>query len=228
MENDGLDIIPANETKKTIFPAPEFISPTLEQIQHALKITNFLNTHIFVLMNCTSSYTYALKLRLKILGIDEKNAMNSPLLKSANGKLNMKKLKLRDVKPDGNCGYRVLSYLLTGTENFHWIIRLKVMDHVAKNGDKILGISDVVTKQEFQTKFQNLSGRRPGPVGEYYYAGNNDFCGFASWVNIDVFVNSKNTERWAPHIKDEGRNETDPALYIHHINQNHFMAIDGI
>jgi hypothetical protein len=200
LENDGFDIIPPSETKKTKFSAPKFIPPTLKQIQHALKI----------------------------FGIDEKHATKGPLLKLESGTINVKKLKLRDVKRDGNCGYRALSYLLTGTEEFHWVIRLKVMSHIAENGDKIRGIWTVAVKEEFQKRYQQLADKRPRGVADDHWAGNNDFCGFASLTNINVFVNSEKTEKWVPHIKDEGWNETDPAFFIHHINRNHFMAVDGI
>uniref|UniRef100_A0A914Q189 OTU domain-containing protein n=1 Tax=Panagrolaimus davidi TaxID=227884 RepID=A0A914Q189_9BILA len=136
---------------------------------------------------------------------------------------------IHDVDRDGNCGYRVLSYLLTGTEDFHWIIRLKVMDHIAKNGDKIRGIWTVSVKLDFQRRYHQIANKtHPQPVNEKHWAGNNDFCGFSSLVNINIFSNIEGTSRWAPHIKDDGYDKEDSALFIVHVNDNHFMAVVGI
>src|SRR5258705_12293088 len=41
----------------------------------------------------------------------------------------------KDVRPDGNCGFRCMSFLVTGSEENHSVFRQLVVDHMEKHSD---------------------------------------------------------------------------------------------
>uniref|UniRef100_A0AC35G0W5 OTU domain-containing protein n=1 Tax=Panagrolaimus sp. PS1159 TaxID=55785 RepID=A0AC35G0W5_9BILA len=77
---------------------------------------------------------------LTILGLPAKLAANSPLLPTRNTTYDSDYLEISDCEGDGNCGYRAISKLLTGREDFHWRIRHKTYEHILKHGVDITGM----------------------------------------------------------------------------------------
>jgi hypothetical protein len=73
------------------------------------------------------------------LGIDPEEAYGSPLLLHHNNNISQKAenpFAIHKIDGDGNCGFRAVSYLLTGTQKYHWQLRLIATNELAVNGEK--------------------------------------------------------------------------------------------
>uniref|UniRef100_A0A914PCH5 OTU domain-containing protein n=1 Tax=Panagrolaimus davidi TaxID=227884 RepID=A0A914PCH5_9BILA len=158
---------------------------------------------------------------------------SSPILKAKRGTLVLSKFKTKDVRGDGNCGYRALSYLLTGSQDFHWQIRMRVMEHVVQNHKMFWmegadGYPAYVSSYNTLVKYPKARG-----VQRKHWASDIDFLGFARLANINVYLYNPpdrqyNYSRCFPLIKEGKWDKEDGAFFVEWVNENHFIPIVGV
>ena len=133
--------------------------------------------------------------------------------------------RIRSITEDGNCFYRCISYILTGSEDSHILVRQRVVAHMKT--------SDVATKLLHGGHIQ---------IGVEHYLEykrrSNVESTWASEVEIYVAANLLETPiwtfscgRWVQHspsmsvtcLTDEHR-----SIYLHHKNGNHYEVVTGM
>uniref|UniRef100_A0A914YK64 OTU domain-containing protein n=1 Tax=Panagrolaimus superbus TaxID=310955 RepID=A0A914YK64_9BILA len=130
---------------------------------------------------------------------------------------------------DGNCGYRSLSTLLTGVEDYHWHIRLKIYEYISYNGENIYGIRSAELAREYYVKYQHLLNVPPQPVNQDLYAGNDDFYALADMLECNIYTYTPDPLPSYPnvnsHFKDNIKINGAPTLFLMYLNNNHYEPI---
>uniref|UniRef100_A0A7E4WD82 Ubiquitinyl hydrolase 1 n=1 Tax=Panagrellus redivivus TaxID=6233 RepID=A0A7E4WD82_PANRE len=130
---------------------------------------------------------------------------------------------------DGHCGYRTVSFLLTGTQNHYMQVRQKLCSWVA---DGKLG--DVFTKSlcpelgPMKAKAKASSGF----VGMNMWMGIDDLYGLATKLEINVVQYHTGTKTWMPFndyffLSKYAPLKDAPSLLIQYTG-NHYEAIKSI
>lgn len=71
--------------------------------------------------------------------------------------INITNINELNVKGDGNCLFRCISYMLYDSEEYHVIIRNKIIDYAQDNGDNFLKSSNLdCTLYEWSKKMSNF------------------------------------------------------------------------
>lgn len=79
-----------------------------------------------------------LQAALNAVGIPPEAAAGSPLLQNHSNNIlgqTDNPFVIAQIRGDGNCGFRAISYLLTGTQNYHWLLRRVATSELAYNNE---------------------------------------------------------------------------------------------
>uniref|UniRef100_A0A914QFG7 OTU domain-containing protein n=1 Tax=Panagrolaimus davidi TaxID=227884 RepID=A0A914QFG7_9BILA len=111
---------------------------------------------------------------LELLGMQSNLVANSPLLQNSSTELKDKKIITMKTKADGNCGYRAISILLTGVEDYYWDIRIKIYEYIISEVENIWGIKSHEKINEFKQKLEKISKMSQKAVSEKFWCANED------------------------------------------------------
>uniref|UniRef100_A0A914QC94 OTU domain-containing protein n=1 Tax=Panagrolaimus davidi TaxID=227884 RepID=A0A914QC94_9BILA len=166
---------------------------------------------------------------LILLDLPPELAYNSPLLTSLAIEPQGRSPVTIDTRGDGNCGHRSFSKLLTGVEDYHWHIRLKIYEYIAANARRIFGIKSANLGEQACSRLVQLNQIAPQPVGQNLYAGNDDLWALAEMLecNIYTYVPEAHPAYPAlnPYFKNNKKIKGAPTLFLLYINSNHFEPI---
>ncbi|KAE9547341.1 hypothetical protein FO519_009446 [Halicephalobus sp. NKZ332] len=136
-----------------------------------------------------------------------------------------------DVLADGNCGYRALSYALSGSENGHLELRRRICDHIIRNELPILstmypdGIEEAKERRELKPNI---------PVTQEYWMSTVDIFAASDMLEVNIIVCDERFE-WQLHngtIRDGIANmhmRLDlPTILLDNSSGNHFGVVDRV
>ena len=132
--------------------------------------------------------------------------------------------KLFNIKGDGNCLFRSFSYIITGRQNYHSLIRKRIIDHMKTIEHAILPHSgSSVDSYLLRTQMRN----------DGVWGSDIEILTAASLFCTDIYVFTKfgNNNRWVKFSRTM-LNEPLPignhSIYIQNTNQVHFDVVKDV
>ena len=129
-------------------------------------------------------------------------------------------IRSADIESDGNCFFRAISYLISGSQDSHHIIREKICEIL----DKYFALLNV------ERTYSSDHHMRDNGV----WASENEILACASLLNVPIYLFSsfastalKSWSKFAPHtsIPSVLPPLFNSALYLDHQNGNHFVPV---
>ena len=125
--------------------------------------------------------------------------------------------------PDGNCFFRCISYILTGSEEFHIIVRNKVVEHMSEISENIKGYLD-----KHPDIYISQSGIENGGI----WATDAEILTTAHLLKCDIVVytlrGNANSE-WLTHPASlRLLNASDNKIYLENVNGNHYDVVTHV
>ena len=123
---------------------------------------------------------------------------------------------------DGNCFFRCISYILTGSEDEHILLRKEVTDHMLK-----------IEKELVEFTGYNLSDHlnKSGMTKNGTWATEAEIVATANLLGYDIYTYSKfgHYMEWMNHPASFSlQNITEYALYINHVNGIHYDVVISV
>ncbi|XP_070573805.1 uncharacterized protein [Ptychodera flava] len=130
----------------------------------------------------------------------------------------------KDLVGDGNCFFRAISYITTGSEKYHGQIRSKIVQHLLLNKSKF----EKILRVQGQTMEQYLQQSEIAMLGKF--ASEVEIVASAHFLKTDIFTYMIN-KRWLkysgkmvdPHIRVDKK-----SIYLKHCNANHYQVVTKI
>ena len=164
---------------------PNSVNERNEDIYDPARIDSIINSTnrtpwTYIVPTESSLRTIALKFDLNFSSYIYQNSRGAGNLHG------VKKIWTYDVIPDGNCGYRCLSYALTGSENNHLKLRNNICDFIINR--KILTLHEM-----FPEAIQEAETKRNIPLGEknlnlQYWMKGYDLFAASIMLEINIVV----------------------------------------
>lgn len=132
--------------------------------------------------------------------------------------------KLSRINGDGNCLFRSFSYIITGRQSYHSLIRKKIVDHMKTiESDLFPHTGSSVDEYLLRTKMGNVG----------VWGTDIEILTAASLFCCDIFVYTQfgNNKRWIKFSRtmlNEPLPQTDHSLYIQNCNQVHFDVVKDV
>jgi hypothetical protein len=132
------------------------------------------------------------------------------------GKVHALNLAMHDVANDGNCFYRALAVVMTGTQDAHHSIRQSIADYVESRGNILGGIINA-SASEFRDYITAL--RTPN---NYDYVGEETGAAAAAIYGREVHIHSA---LLPPRVFLPTSAATQPPLNLAFCEPAHYMAL---
>ncbi|XP_071486145.1 uncharacterized protein [Diadema antillarum] len=138
-----------------------------------------------------------------------------------------KPVNIKRVIGDGNCFYRSIAHVVTGSERNHFMLRKFNVAHLLETGDLFKNVIDTVKYQSvrdfvLQEKLMDLGT----------WAGHTDISSMAHMLERDIYVYDDRTENWQIlSAKKPGyynKVTTERGIYILFTGGNHFDAVESV
>ena len=126
------------------------------------------------------------------------------------------------IEPDGNCYFRTISWILTGTQEHHVEIRRKIVIFMRdpQNWQKM--------KLRIPDNFRSMSAymRQKEMHKDRVWATEAEIFATTFWLGKDIWMWSTTRECWLPFCASGNTaNRTETALFMVHMNNNHFEPV---
>ena len=134
---------------------------------------------------------------------------------------------LKTVIGDGNCFYRCISYCVTGSQDFHFNIRQKLVSHMRMNGDVMrtlipggAGVLDYIKQ------------RKLGHPG--MWATEVEIHAMAHMLQTDIYTYTMYGSSWkwlkcsSSFLNVHDDTDNRPALYLQNTNLNHYDVVEDV
>ncbi|XP_061177698.1 uncharacterized protein LOC133186474 [Saccostrea echinata] len=130
-------------------------------------------------------------------------------------------LSCEEIKRDGNCFFRAVSFCLTGVEKYHYEIRLAVCQHLLQNRmlfqPFLRATENSVERHISSTSMLNIG----------IWATEIEILALSHLLSTDIHTYSQN--RWITYsgqMVDQKRNsQPKESIYLYHENQNHYNVV---
>ncbi|XP_071476043.1 uncharacterized protein [Diadema antillarum] len=138
-----------------------------------------------------------------------------------------KPVNIKRVMGDGNCFYRSIAHVVTGSERNHFMLRKSNAAHLLEKGDLFKNIIDTMKYQSvrdfvLQEKLMDLGT----------WAGHTDISSMAHMLDRDIYVYDDRTENWqilsARKPGYYNKVTTERGIYILFTGGNHFDAVESV
>ena len=126
-------------------------------------------------------------------------------------------LLTRKIQGDGNCFYRTISFLISGTQDYHEVIRAYLLQHMLQHSALAEGpllIDDMQAYIDHQ--------------GLRSWAGENEIFFMAHLLRTDICIYSSRFHGWQVHsgrVLDPNLQTLWQMLYINHPNESHYEVV---
>ncbi|XP_071958642.1 uncharacterized protein [Antedon mediterranea] len=135
-------------------------------------------------------------------------------------------LQIKNITGDGNCFYRAISYIISGTENNHLILRKAITNHLLESDDMFSNaLSD-----EYRTVKEYVIKKRVMDNGTW--ASNTEISAMANLLNTDIYSFNDQLVTWQMFSAQlPGRiNEvtTGNGIYILYNRNVHFNVVESV
>ena len=135
-------------------------------------------------------------------------------------------VRIKHVIGDGNCFFRAVSYIISGTESNHIHLRKATVKHLLETND----LFSNTLSHEFRTVEEYVLKERVMDIGTW--ASNTEISSVANLINTDVYSFNDQLLTWQMYsAKNPGRiNEvtTERGIYILYTNGNHFDVVEDV
>ena len=135
-------------------------------------------------------------------------------------------VRIKHVIGDGNCFFRAVSYIISGTESNHIHLRKATVKHLLETND----LFSNTLSHEFRTVEEYVLKERVMDIGTW--ASNTEISCVANLVNTDVYSFNDQLLTWQMYsAKNPGRiNEvtTERGIYILYTGGNHFDVVEDV
>ena len=126
---------------------------------------------------------------------------------------------VKSIGGDGNCFFRCLSFVVTGSEEYHAIIRSSIVSHMLKNPDVML------TGRDTCTYIQDSQMARSGT-----WASENEIYGASHLLKTDIYVYSQygRTHKWMNHsgtMLERNFSVEPQSIYLKHTGLTHYEVV---
>ncbi|XP_071963919.1 uncharacterized protein [Antedon mediterranea] len=134
--------------------------------------------------------------------------------------------QIKNITGDGNCFYRAISYIISGTENNHLILRKAIGNHLLETDDLFSSTLSV----EYRTVMEYVIKKRVMDNGTW--ASNTEISAMANLLNTDIYSFNDQLLTWQMFsAKNPGKiNEvtTDNGMYILYTRNVHFNVVESV
>ena len=131
--------------------------------------------------------------------------------------------KYYQVDMDGNCFFRCISYILTGSEDYHETIRGHVVDHMSKIQEKVKGYLN----NHPQTYISQSGIEKDG-----IWATDSEIMTTANMLDCDIMVYTQRghaTKKWLPYPASFSLLKTsDKNIYLDNVGGNHYDVVTAV
>ena len=128
--------------------------------------------------------------------------------------------RIHKTKEDGNCYFRAISYVLTGSEDSHGLIRHKIVNHMSNDINEKLN--------DYLKQSVNDYPRESSMNSNGTWATDAEMMATASLLGIDIVVHSKVADRmeWLRYTTSFSNERTrDFAIYLQNISEHINLVI---
>ena len=138
------------------------------------------------------------------------------------GELNMPKQYHR-VIDDGNCFFRCISYILTGSEDYHATIRKQVVAHVSTIQEKLTGYLD---------KHPDIYIAQSSIEHRGIWATDKEIMTTANLLDCDVIIYTRrggDTRKWLPYPASFSLLKTsENDIYLDNVADTHYDVVKAV
>ena len=138
--------------------------------------------------------------------------------------LSLQKPITKDIIGDGNCFFRAISYVITGSQRYHGKIRTFVVQHMAANQEKFTNILRV----SGQSVEDYIQVSQMAELGKY--ATEVEIIVTAHLLQTDIYTYMVD-ERWLKYscnFVDTTIPSQNRSIYLKHCNANHYELVTNI
>ncbi|XP_041467556.1 uncharacterized protein LOC121417887 [Lytechinus variegatus] len=129
---------------------------------------------------------------------------------------------IKNIKNDGNCFYRAISYSLTGNENYHLSIRQAVCTHLMQNQDRFVGC----IRSGYTNIFQYASDKNIQENG--IWATEVEIFVLANLIEMDIYIYNDDSLKWSLFSGKNvqiGKETSVGGIYLKNSNGNHYDVV---
>ncbi|XP_071952879.1 uncharacterized protein [Antedon mediterranea] len=134
--------------------------------------------------------------------------------------------QIKNITGDGNCFYRAISYIISGTEDNHLILRKAIGNHLLETND----LFSNTLSDEYRTVKEYVIKKRVMVNGTW--ASNTEISAMANLLNTDIYSFNDELLTWQMFsAKKPGRINyvtTDNGMYILYTRNVHFNVVESV
>ncbi|XP_071953317.1 uncharacterized protein [Antedon mediterranea] len=135
-------------------------------------------------------------------------------------------LQITNITGDGNCFYRAISYIISGTEDNHFLLRRAITNHLLETGDLFIN----TFSHEYRSVKEYVLKKRVMDNGTW--ASNTEISAMANLLNTDIYSFNDQLLTWQLFsAKKPGRIDdvtTDNGIYILYTMNVHFNVVESV
>ncbi|XP_071965644.1 uncharacterized protein [Antedon mediterranea] len=135
-------------------------------------------------------------------------------------------LQITNITGDGNCFYRAISYIISGTEDNHFLLRRAITNHLLETGDLFIN----TFSHEYRSVKEYVLKKRVMDNGTW--ASNTEISAMANLLNTDIYSFNDHFLTWQLFsAKKPGRIDdvtTDNGIYILYTMNVHFNVVESV
>ncbi|XP_062600308.1 uncharacterized protein LOC134261943 [Saccostrea cucullata] len=127
---------------------------------------------------------------------------------------------LHETNPDGNCFFSALSYIITGTEEYHSQIRSHICNHLLTHQEELTNALPNKYCENAEAYLSNTSMRC-----ERIWATETEIFAAADMLKVDIYVYSKYGPHWKWMKHSPTQSDVTGGIYLYHRNLNHYDVV---
>ena len=131
------------------------------------------------------------------------------------------KSKKKSIDSDGSCFYRCISFILTGSENEHMVVREAVVEHMDTIKEQLQEYHNVPITEDYLRNMKKVST----------WATHVEILACANLLEHDIitFKQSGSKKKWLTHSAQFSiKKLSDYALYLDNVQDNHYEVVISI
>ncbi|XP_041461153.1 OTU domain-containing protein 4-like [Lytechinus variegatus] len=132
---------------------------------------------------------------------------------------------VKDIEDDGNCFYRAISFALTGSEEYHLIIRQAILTHLIENEDRFVGF----LRMGYSSISHYVSNNIIEESGTW--ATEMEIVVLANLIETDIYVYDEDRLKWSLFSGKNvqiGKETTTNGVYLRNTHGIHYDVVMSV
>ncbi|XP_041461886.1 uncharacterized protein LOC121413199 isoform X1 [Lytechinus variegatus] len=132
---------------------------------------------------------------------------------------------VKDIEDDGNCFYRAISFALTGSEEYHLIIRQAILTHLMENEDRFVGF----LRMGYSSISHYVSSNDMEENGTW--ATEMEIMVLANLIETDIYVYDEDRLKWSLFSGKNvqiGKETTTYGVYLRNTHGIHYDVVMSV